>query len=233
MYFIVIQSLMMASKSLNCLECSRRVSATTGIKCSTCAHPIHPRCSKLNKSSILHIQKFPIWNRFVCDYCKFFKCGKCDKAVHKSDNALQCEGGTCNTWFHLKCTKITLSQYSDFNKNIGSPPWFCTDCLCAPFSSISDTDLKKILFDNRLEKYTKKLLKSNTFDPLCTVCSRKIHSDKTAKALPCFTCGHLIHRKCSALSNFELLNSDASQMTHWECQHCRHDKFTFSNQSDE
>ena len=223
----------MASNLVKCLECSRKVSSKTGIRCGTCLHPIHPRCSKLSKNEYTQIQNFPNTNTFICNYCKFYKCGKCNKAVHKDDDALECEGDTCGTWFHLKCTKITALQYQEFNKNESSPPWFCTDCLCTPFSSVNDIDLSRILFDNRLEKYTRKLLKSNNFSPKCTICKRKIHSDKIAKALPCFTCGNLIHRKCSGLSNNELHNTDASQMSHWECQHCRHDRFALHDLSDE
>ena len=109
---------MMASHKNNCLECSRKVSKITGLKCSTCEHPVHPRCSKLSKKEYVHFQKYPNLNTYICDYCQFYKCGKCGKAVHKVGNALQCEGDGCGTWFHLKCTKITLEQYNEFNTGV-------------------------------------------------------------------------------------------------------------------
>ena len=227
---------MMATKypsKNSCSECSRRVSKTTGILCSLCCHPIHPKCTKLSKQEINNITKNPNTHNYICNICQSFKCGKCNKAVHNSDNALQCEG-ECSTWFHLKCTRVSLNQYKEFNKNNSkSPSWFCPDCLCSPFSSIDDTQLKKLFFENHLEKFTKKTLKSNNFDPMCSICDRKIHSDKVHKALPCFCCLSLVHRKCSGLSNHVLLNTEASQMIHWECKKCRDENFSFNDIPDE
>ena len=192
----------MASKNSNknsCSECSRRVSKITGILCSVCHHPIHPKCTKLSKQDLKHIITNPTTHNYVCNICQSYPCGKCNKAVHNSDNALQCEGD-CSTWFHLKCTRVSLDQYKDFNNNnTNSPSWFCPDCLCSPFNSIDDTQLKKLLFDNQLEKFTKKQLKSINFRSICSICDRKIHSDKISKALPCFCCLSLVHRRCSGL----------------------------------
>ncbi len=218
-------------KPISCAECLRRVSQKTGVTCSLCQHTLHPRCTKLNKQELHRVQNNP--SQYICNFCQNFKCGKCNKAVHRTVNALQCEADTCGTWFHLKCTKISLPQYNEFNRDHDSPPWFCTDCLCAPFFSINNNDLKNILFDSKLEKHTRKILKSNEFKNNCPICTRKIASDKIAKALPCFSCHSLTHRKCSGLSNYELNNSEPQDLAHWQCTKCHQDAFPCINISDE
>ncbi len=219
-------------KPISCSECLRRVSLKTGITCSQCQHITHPRCTKLSKQEIGKLQSDNP-SPYICNFCQNFKCGKCQKAVHNKDNALQCEADTCGTWFHLKCTKISLSQYNEFNSGPDSPPWFCTDCLCAPFLNINDTDLKKLLLDNKLEKHTKKILKSNEFSNVCPICTRKIHKDKIAKALPCFPCQSLTHRKCSGLTNYELNSCEPSDLVHWECSKCHQNTFPYTSLTDE
>ena len=220
-------------KPIKCAECLRRVSQKTGVTCSQCQYTFHPKCTELTKQQVKNIQKNPTLNTYVCNFCLNFKCGKCDKAVHKTVNGLQCEAATCGIWFHLRCTKISIAQYNEFNKDRDSPPWFCTDCLCAPFYSINNNDLKKILLDNKLEQHTRKVLKSNEFKNICPICTRKIHTDKIAKALPCFSCFSLTHRKCSGLSNYELNNCEPSDLVCWECAGCRQSAFPCMDISDE
>ena len=223
------------NKHCKCLECHKCVSPKTGFNCSECRLPIHPRCTKL-KANAYKKFKDPL-NKYLCRYCENFKCGKCDKPIYNDDNSLQCECITCKKWYHLRCTKVSLKQYNEFNKmnasGSSSPPWFCASCLCEPFSGLNNGDLAKILFDNRLENNTRKLIKKTNFKNICPCCNRKIASDKIAKALPCRTCFCLTHRKCSRLSNYELNNCHPSDLIHWECYRCHQEKFPCIDLPDE
>ena len=116
---------------------------------------------------------------------------------------------------------------------LNPPPWFCPSCLCQPFSSLNNSDLNKLFFDNHIERHTRKLIKSINFDKKCTVCCRKINNNHVSKALPCLTCKSLIHRKCSGLTNYELNTTRANQLRQWECHQCRHEKFPFMDTPDE
>ena len=113
-----------------CIECNRIVAAT-GLTCSTCFLFIHPKCTKLPPTELRSVSKN--LSTFVCQYCTDFKCGKCSKPVYGNDNSLLFEADDCLKWFHLKCTKITLSEYEEFERSEDSPPWFCEDCLLNHF----------------------------------------------------------------------------------------------------
>ena len=136
-----------------CLECSKTVASTTGIQCTGCNKTIHPRCTKLPHMVYKNLKKVAPQS-FVCTYCENYKCGKCNNPVYKNDNSLFCESSTCGVWFHLKCTRISLAQYNEFNeinKSSKSPPWFCPGCLCQPFSSIDNLDLNKLFLTTTLK----------------------------------------------------------------------------------
>ena len=114
-----------------CLECNRIVAAT-GLTCSTCFLFVHPKCTKLPPAELRSATKTP--STFICQYCSDFRCGKCFKPVYKNDDSLMCEADECLKWFHLRCTKITLPEYEEFERADDSPPWFCEGYQCEPFA---------------------------------------------------------------------------------------------------
>ena len=52
-------------------------------------------------------------------------CPKCSVAVTDSDSALECE--ICQMWYHIKCQKLTESEYN-FIGDHKSVHWYCTLC---------------------------------------------------------------------------------------------------------
>ena len=52
------------------------------------------------------------------------------------------------------------------------------------------------------------------------------------KGLPCLSCNHIIHRKCSDLSCKDLKET-LSNIKYWECKICQNNKFPFSNVDDD
>ena len=55
------------------------------------------------------------------------ECGTCNTLVRQRDRGLECK--VCDTWFHIGCEKVTVSQYDflmqDENKTI---LWTCNKC---------------------------------------------------------------------------------------------------------
>lgn len=51
-------------------------------------------------------------------------CGKCNKGVENSDDALFCDH--CETWLHRECLKMTLKSYKQLSKS--TKPWNCGTC---------------------------------------------------------------------------------------------------------
>ena len=55
-----------------------------------------------------------------------YPCKHCKKSCKSNQKCMLCV--ICNTWFHLKCTSLTLSQFSNYKDNI-SLPFYCNHCL--------------------------------------------------------------------------------------------------------
>ncbi len=54
-------------------------------------------------------------------------CGRCRKMVVRGDEALACD--ICEQWFHIKCERVTKSQYKQqVAKGKSNFHWFCDTC---------------------------------------------------------------------------------------------------------
>ena len=188
-----------------CLQCRKKVyRREASICCTTCESWVHQRfrCSKKKSEYFKKVDP----NKFSCFYCVNFPCGKCEKPVFRYQNSLLCES-ECQMWFHLKCTSISLAQYTEWSKNPCSDPWFCKSCYSPPFSQLKNIEIGKMgngkdCFQLATEKETSK----GTYKPICSVCQRKINKNKLTKALECKSCKSLVHinKKCSGIKQNDL-----------------------------
>ena len=70
-----------------------------------------------------------------------FPCSKCNRAVAKNHRAIQCD--SCNQWIHIKCNKISETQYLKLCQEDNNDHFICIVCLNAniPFSNESNESL--------------------------------------------------------------------------------------------
>ena len=72
-----------------------------------------------------------------------FPCGLYSDEVGDNDNSVQCD--LCNKCHHTTCFNISTEQYKKLKNN--PLPWYCPNCAMEiPFSSLSNKDLKTVLF---------------------------------------------------------------------------------------
>ena len=67
---------------------------------------------------------------------------------------------------------------------------------------------------------------NNQYLALCSVCSKKVNN--TSKSIPCPNCNHLVHKKCTKLTNTEINDLKRSHNI-WECLSCSASKFPLAN----
>ena len=92
-----------------------------------------------------------------------FPCGLCSDEVGDSDNSIQCD--LCNKWNHTRCLNISAEQYEKLKKD--PLPWYCLNCAMEiPFSTLSNKDLKTILFEGPSKTLAKSF--SKPFDKKTT-----------------------------------------------------------------
>ena len=223
----------MASASnhkVKCPKCRYFVNDNTNsVCCDDCDHWFHLKCSGLKLKEFKSLVKDSS-SKFICNFCSNYKCGKCNKPVFDHQNGIGCD--ICNIWYHLKCSKHSLNDYVSMSKS--EEAWVCTDCSTFPFASINNqVFLETVETSNQLEQYTLKTINpinGKTFSHKCSVCLRKIKSNKSHKALPCLSCYSLVHRnrKCSNIPLNDLLSIKVTDLKNWECQTCISDKIPFS-----
>ena len=203
-----------------CPKCRFVVKNVDSICCDKCDCWFHVKCAKLTKTAFQELLSHP-GSSFICVYCRDFPCGKCNVGVFPHNNALCCDNSSCNQWFHIKCTKVSLAQYKALSHHKNTDTWFCDPCLSIPFSNVSNQDLVSVFHDPPS-------FDVNQFPNLCSVCSRHINYNKKHRCLPCHSCMSLVHRKCTSLS-LSLINSmNKCDLLRWECLNCQHEKFPFS-----
>ena len=137
----------------------------------------------------------------------------------------------CRTWYHLICSKVSHKKYLEFNKGTDTEDWICDRCYKLPFNCLSDVDFHKL--NNPQDKFELFVNKCITKDDIeftesCPICKRRIQKNKLYKAIPCFSCNCLVHRKCSGLLLSELNFMKDWEFAYWECEVCMIDKFPFS-----
>ena len=110
--------------------------------------------------------------------------------------------------------------------------------ISSPFNSI-DNRKPESLSSNSLDnnKLFNKLCTLNvlkcaqtpaTLDNYMTNCSICSKHTKPETSIPCPSCSHLIHKKCSKLTPYQL-SSLKRNLNLWECPTCLEDKFPFSS----
>ena len=55
-----------------------------------------------------------------------YPCKICTKSCRSNQNCIFCDN--CETWIHLKCTALTLSQLKYYSNN-SNMPFFCESCI--------------------------------------------------------------------------------------------------------
>ena len=83
-------------------------------------------------------------------------CKQCQQTVGEV-NSICCD--ICNTWYHLKCTKISLKQFKSIFL-ADTCTWYCNFCLheALPFSSINYNSLEKLSCPTKAQKYISKMI---------------------------------------------------------------------------
>ena len=152
-------------------------------------------------------------------FVKNFPCGKCDLPVFPHHKALCCDSNDCDKWYHLKCTKVSMLQYKEFTSRHYKGTWICTPCLAIPFSGLTNTEF--------LATVSHHVFDNSSFPDKCALCSKKINQNKKNKCLPCRTCDHLVHRKCSGIPLSSLNALTRKDLNNWECINCLSEKFPF------
>ena len=84
-----------------------------------------PRLSDTTRSAETHVQddSTSVSDPTVID----FPCGKCALELTADQDAIQCDG-SCDKWFHLKCSDLTSKQFNSLMKDKESD-WMCKGCL--------------------------------------------------------------------------------------------------------
>ena len=202
--------------TVKCPPCKKVLTKKNCILCDLCENWFHLKCTKLLKKDFdKHCDNETL--PFICLYCQNFPCGKCKLPVFNHNHAIFCESH-CANWYHLKCTKVTLSQYNILKTS--PEPWICGSCIAFPFSSLNDNELV-------LEYSPDILFDIDTYPDRCSTCCRKIVQNKKKKALPCKTCHLLVHRKCTDMPLSTLNSLNKKELFNWECKKCLSEKFPF------
>ena len=205
------------------------------IECEVCRKWFHFPCSNLTEHQfrILCKEKYFEW---ICDKCRDDECSKCEK-IFKWDARFSCS--LCNRNYHPRCQGLNAQAC----KTIDPVKWLCISCTSDifPFSSVNFNKIENLSFNSicpnkhenklrRLQQNLDTVKDSLTPDSRCNVCSRLVC--KPSKAIPCPTCNHLTHKKCSGLSQSDIINFKRTKNI-WECPHCSQKKFPFMNVEDD
>ena len=218
---------MAAKQNLKCPECHKTFfKSNDSICCDSCDNWFHLRCTDLSTKVFIQLCNAPT-SSFVCNYCTNYKCGKCSHPVFNNNNALCCDNRICDTWYHLKCTIVSLQTYNNF-KIGSSDTWYCYKCYVFPFLHLSETLFTDYSSFSEYTGQTNAQLCNQNFNNTCSVCSRKIN--KICKGLPCTLCLSFIHRKCSGISLYDLNNQPKESFEHWGCPSCYCDIYPFYNE---
>ena len=209
-----------------CIKCTKYVfDNQNSICCDHCDGWLHLKCSGLK---LKELSKIDAKTKFVCKYGEYYPCGKCDKPVYPAQNGVECSHDDCRLWYHLKCTRFTLVEYTNKKSRLHTEPWYCPSCTRFPFGNVNSDELRKIVTDEtRLTDYFNILTCNTKFNHNCSVCLKKIKNKHIRKSFPCTSCKTYVHRKCTNLSTAEMLHTTPSELKHWKCQTCLIDQFPF------
>ena len=145
----------------------------------------------------------------------------------------------CSKHYHLRCAGLSQNAF------IPTTSWFCYKCHedIFPFNSIPVKQVFAMTFNSTdLNKHPNKLRTLNTsshrhariipiakYNKICNVCTNKVGQPNSA--IPCPSCNHLIHKKCTKLTP-NVISQLKQNLNVWECSTCTNDKFPFSETDD-
>ena len=216
-----------------CPSCHCKVNnGQASIACDFCDKFYHLECTGLtqNQFDIYSIDESFSWN---CNKCDVKRCNKCN-ILTRHNHPIQCD--KCDKFYHLRCAGLSKTAY------IPTTSWFCYQCNedIFPFNSISVKQISTLTFNSiETNKHPNKLRTLHIslphtqevkyFNNKCSVCHKTVAQTKAA--IPCPSCKHLIHKKCSKLKPSEISQLKESRNC-WECITCSIDKFPFSESDD-
>ena len=220
----------MTETDVNCIKCKKKVFPTQNkVCCSDCDGWLHLKCSGLTLKALKTLTKDKL--TFQCKYCKNYKCGKCEKPVYDGQNAIQCDVDECQTWFHLKCTRFTLSEYVNKKSRLHTDHWYCSNCTCFPFDNLSQGEFMKLQTDyTKLKEYFSFITSNTQYSKTCSVCTKQVKNVK--HAFPCTSCNTYIHRKCTGVPLSQILQGKPKQFKYWNCKTCMSNHFPFADLDD-
>ena len=217
-----------------CSLCLTKVDGLASIACDCCNKFYHLKCTELTNSQfeIYSIDKSFTW---YCNKCDLKTCNKCN-IITRHSHPIQCEN--CEKFYHLRCAGLSKTAY------ICTTSWYCYQCNenIFPFNKLTIKQLSSLAFNSiDSNKHPNKLFSHPTFtqntkkcfdksyDSKCNVCLRKVNQPNAA--IPCPSCYHLIHKKCTKLTPSVLTQLKQSPNV-WECSSCLEDKFPYSHAED-
>ena len=163
------------STEVSCIKCKKTVFETgNSICCDDCDGWLHLRCSGITLKTFKKLTKDKK-SEYKCKYCLQFKCGKCEKPVYPSQNAIQCDTDSCKAWFHLKCTHFSLEEYVNKKSRLHTDSWYCPNCTCIPFNHLPPKEFLKLQNDTgRLREYFNYVTSNTPYCETCTVCNKVV-----------------------------------------------------------
>ena len=218
-----------------CSTCHTKVDGLSSIACDCCNKFYHLKCTELTNSQfqIYSIDKSFTW---YCNKCDLKTCNKCNILTRHS-HPIQCE--KCEKYYHLRCAGLSKTAY------IYTTSWYCYQCNenIFPFNKLTVKQLSTLSFNSiDSNKHPNKIYSHHTYsqnfnkpgratyNSACKVCRKKVNQPNSA--IPCPSCNHLIHKKCTKLTP-NLLAQLKLYPNVWECSYCSEDKFPFSQFDDE
>ena len=204
------------------------------IECEVCRKWYHFPCSNLTDEQfkIFCKEKSLEW---ICEKCENNECSKCERFFRR-ERKITCS--ICNLNYHPRCQNLSLKACENINMEV----WLCDSCQSDtfPFRNINYNKIESMTYNSLCpEKHNNQLRSLRIYQnnankkdkkeaphANCKVCTKYIF--QTNKAIPCPSCNHFIHKKCSGLNQSELLRFKRNRNV-WECPHCLQDKFPFTN----
>ena len=211
-----------------CPPCNNKVKTVDSICCDNCEKYYHLECSGLTNAQfdIYVADKDFTW---YCKDCIEDCCRKCDIIIRRGGK-IKCD--LCAKSYHLRCAGHSKTSL------IPNETWYCYQCNddIFPFSSQNIKIIQNLSFNsihtknypNKLKSLHESLVRNPQTQPKyierCNVCCKKNSNAKTS--IPCPSCKHLTHKKCSNLKSQDLAQLKNTPNA-WECATCLADKFPF------
>ncbi len=152
---------------------------------------------------------------YVCSYCY--------KNCTSRQNCILCD--ICESWLHLKCSKLSLTQFEYFGAC--DLPFFCQKCisLSLPFVNITKHNFTSLFSVGSTSQ------KFRVYKYPCSKCLKPCKSNQNS--ILCDIRNRWTHQRCSLLSDSEFsLISNHDSMSYF-CLNCYSDIFPFQSLSNQ